>query len=155
MKFIDLISFLRDFYGISNSSLKFKKLKHQDIEILFPFIKRCSIDDVNIEDISHGNIIGVYDKHGMIVYYYNPHITEVIKTICDEEIQEEKEYKLEIDLNALSKDELLKLRSKLRKDGNNIDAFKVTKQIRKVKEKEPKDYYKKKEKLLIKEKMYD
>lgn len=155
MKFIDLISFLRDFYGISNPSLKFKKLKHQDIEVLFPFIKRCNISDVNIEDISKGNMIGVYDKNNMIVYYYNPHITEIIRTICDDEEDEEKEYKLEIDLSNLSKDELLKLRSKLRKDGNSIDAFKVTKQIRKVKEEEPKEYYKKKEKLLIKEKMYD
>ncbi len=155
MKFIDLISFLRDFYGISNPSLKFKKLKHQDIEVLFPFIKRCSISDVNLEDISHGNIVGVYDKHGMIVYYHNPHITEIIRTICDEEMDDEKEYKLEIDLNKLSKDELLKLRSKLRKDGNKSDALKVTKQIRKVKAEEPKAYYKKKEKLLMKERYYD
>ena len=154
MKFVDLISFLRDFYGISNSSLKFKKIKHQDIEVLFPFIKRCNISDVNIEDISKGNMIGVYDKNNMIVYYYNPHITEIIRTICDEE-DEEKEYKLEIDLSNLSKDELLKLRSKLRKEGNSIDAFKVTKQIKIIKQKEPKEYYKKKEKLLIKEKMYD
>lgn len=155
MNFIDLISFLRDFYGISNPSLKFKKLKHQDIEVLFPFIKRCSISDVNLEDISKGNIIGVYDKHGMIVYYHNPHITEIIRTICDEETDEEKEFRLEIDLNNLSKDELLKLRSKLRKEGHLDDASKVTKQIRKIKEEEPKAYYKKKEKLLIKEKYYD
>lgn len=155
MKFIDLISFLRDFYGISNPSLKFKKLKHQDIEVLFPFIKRCCVNDVNLEDISHGNIIGVYDKNGMIVYYHNPHIKEIVEDICDEEFDEEKEFKLEIDLNILSKDELLKLRSNLRKDGHLDDAFKVTKQIRKVKAKEPKEYYKKKEKLLIKERYYD
>lgn len=155
MNFVDLISFLRDFYGISNPSLKFKKIKHRDITELFPFIKRCRIDAVNVEDISKGNIIGVYDKNGMIVYYYNPHITEIIRNICEETQDEEKEYKLEIDLTNLSKDELLKLRSKLRKNGHSEDAFKVTKQIRKLKEEEPKAYYKKKEKLLIKENFYD
>ena len=155
MKCIDFISFLRDFYGISNPALKFKKLRHKDIQNLFPFIKKCNINDIDIEDIYKGNIVGVYDKNGMIVYYRNPHLTEVLKTIYDEEIDEEKEFKLEIDLTNLSKDELLKLRSKLRKKGYTEEAYKVTKQIRKIKEKEPRDYYKKKEKLLIKEKMYD
>ena len=155
MKFIDLISFLRDFYGISNSSLKFKKLKHSDIDILFPFIKKCPNNLINIDDIFKGDIIGVYDKNNSIVYYYNPHLSNIIKNICDEEQDEEKEFKLEINLSNLSKDELLKLRSKLRKKGHIEDAIKVTKQIRKIKEKEPRDYYKKKEKLLIKEKYYD
>ena len=155
MKFVDLISFLRDFYGISNPSLKFKKLKHQDVRILFPFIKVCNIHDVSMEDISQGNIIGVYDKNNMIVYYYNPHIIEIIKNISDEELSEEKEFKLEIDISNLSKDELLKLRSKLRKNGNREDALKVTKQIKKIKEEEPRFYYKKREKILIKEKSYD
>ena len=155
MNFIDLISFLRDFYGISNPSLKFKKLKHSDVKVLFPFINSCTINEVNMEDIAKGNIIGVYDKNNMIVYYYNPHISEVVNNILNEEDDDEEEYKVEVDILKLSKDELLKLRSKLRKKGLQEDAIKVTKQIRKIKEEEPKAYYKKKEKLLIKESFYD
>ena len=154
MNFVDLISFLRDFYGIANSSLKFNKLKHDDIKTLFPFIKRCPLDKVYLDDLSRGNTIGVYDKNNNIVYYYNPHLLEINNDFYEENNIEERK-KIEVDINNLSKDELLKIRSKLRKEGEIEEAYNVTKRIRKLKENEPKEYYKRKEKMLIKESYND
>ena len=155
MNFIDIISFLRDFYGIYSSSLKYGKLRHCDVKELFPFIKECPINKANIDDIIHGDIIGVYDKSNTIVYYYNPHLCNIDNFIDEDDVTEEKKYCLNKDISLLSKDELLKLRSKLRKNGNREDAYKVTKQIKKIKNKDLKNYYKKKEKMLIKESFYD
>ena len=156
MEFVDLISFLRDFYGISNSSLKFKKLRHHDIEYLFPFIKKCPINIVTMEEIAKGNIIAVYDKNNNIVYYYNPHLKDINNNIFDDVTDEDEEkLTLEIDISNLSKEELLKLRTKLRKNGLREEAIKITRQIRKIKEDEPREYYKRKEKIKIKENYYD
>ena len=100
MQFVDIISFLRDFYGISSPSLKFKKIKHQDLRILFPFIKRCSINNLNMEDLFKGNIIGVYDKSNMILYYYNPHIIEISDIFYDDNEEVEEDFCFNYDNNV-------------------------------------------------------
>ena len=74
METIDLISFLRNYYGITHEKLSFNKLTHNDILELFPFIEVCDKSDINIEDISCGKIIGVYDNYNRVVYYYNPYL---------------------------------------------------------------------------------
>ena len=51
MLFLDLISFLCNYYGIVNESLKFNRLTHADIKILFPFVKRSSYEKVENENL--------------------------------------------------------------------------------------------------------
>ena len=146
----DLISFLRDFYGISIDS----NITHEDIKILFPNIQRCKYELVTNEELYRGNIVGVYDKNKVIIYYYNPHI--IIDNIENEYHinMENKEYDIS-NISHLSKDELLRLRKKLRLLGEKDKALKLTNLIRKKKKLEPKEYKIKKEKLKIKESYYD
>ena len=51
MRSIDLVSFLCNYYGIVNESLKVNKLTHADIKILFPFVKRSSYEKVENENM--------------------------------------------------------------------------------------------------------
>lgn len=150
MDSIDLISFLRDFYGIANSSLHFNILTHEDIKILFPFIKIVCYKK-NIDEIKKNNIIAVYDKTKRIFYYVNPHLyidekSDDISTNVDL-----NNYINIEDINNLSKDELLHLRRRLRKNGEKDESIKVTKLIREKKKEEPIEFRIKKEKMLIKE----
>ena len=151
METIDIISFLRNYYYISNASLKFKTLSHHDVHVLFPFIKTCR--NVDIVDLKSGDIVGVYDKSNRIIYYYNPHL------LSDEEVSfyDEEDVNNVFDdsnIQFLSKDELLKIRKKLRLSGMKKEAYHVNKIIREKKKEEPHEYRKRKIKL-IKESYYD
>ena len=159
METIDLISFLRNYYGITHDRLSFNKLTHADITELFPFIKECQKDDVTLEGITRGDIIGVYDKYQKVIYYYNPHLEldeENYMVVIPNEEEDEKIVFTKEDLENLSKEELLSLRRKLRLNNQRKESYMVNAVIRKLKKQEPRDYRKKKEKLLIKERMnYD
>ena len=54
-------------------------------------------------------------------------------------------------LDRLSKDELLRLRRKLRLSQMHDESILITKKIRKKKKEEPKEYRERKEKVLVKE----
>ena len=152
---IDLISFLKNYYGIYHSKLSFDNLKHEDILELFPFINVCNNKDVKIEELAIGNIVGVYDKTNRVVFYHNPHCSlDTIDFQMIEDTNDENKMivvKLE-DLENLSKEELLKLRRKLRINNQRKDSYMINTLIRKLKKKEPRKYRREKEKLLIKEK---
>ena len=157
MQTIDLISFLKNYYGIVHESLSIKKLSHEDVMKLFPYVKECDMESVTIEDISRGNIIGVYDKYKRVIYYYNPHLeinSEMTKEKEDKENDDTIYFTIE-DLENLSKEELLALRRKLRLNNQRKESYMINGLIKKIKRKEPRDYRKKKEKLLIKERMKD
>ncbi len=148
MKSIDLVSFLTNYYCIYHPAFNNKKLSHDDIKILFPFIETINYFDNN--DLVKGDIIGVYDKNRKIAYYVNPRISEVI---ADYEVNNSNE-KISIpNLDNLSKYELLNLRRKLRLNNQRKESYLINKVIRKIKRKEPRDY--KKRKLLVKESFYD
>ncbi len=152
MKSFDIISFLRKFYGITSENLSFDTLVHNDISKLFPFIRTSPFEN---EELLKGNIIMVYDKTGKIMYYDNPHL--MIDYVFEkEELCHKNDYTInDIDLNVLSKDELLKIRRKLRLRGLFKDAKMLTKIIHKKKKEEPKEYREKREKIKIKESYYD
>jgi len=152
---IDLISFLSNYYGIAHTKLSFETLTHDDIPKLFPFIEKCSLADVVMEKIASGDIIGVYDRYQKVVYYYNPHLKIDDFNICVIERENESE-EIIIDINELeklSKEELLSLRRKLRLNNQRKDSYIINGLIKKIKKSEPKMYRKKKEKILIKERM--
>ena len=154
MKQFNLLDFLRKFYGITNPTLKLNTLTHDDVKKIFPFIRTCPLEDVSMEDVYHGDLVGVYDKNNIIIYYYNPRID----INYYEDIVYEKEIKEDINIDEiafLSKDELLKLRRKYRLLGLKSSVNKLTKLIHKKKQDEPKLYREKKEKLKIKENYYD
>jgi len=108
-----------------------------------------------MENFLKGNIISVYDKTGNIVYYESPHLIindiDIKESVNNEEIIDIKK----IELSILSKEELLKLRRKLRLLGLVKESKKLTKLIHKKKQEEPKEYREKREKLKIKESYYD
>ena len=153
MDSVDLISFLRNYYYISNQSLKFNTLSHEDIQILFPDIRTCK--HVEVELIKTGDIIGVYDRYNHIVYYNNPHIIcDILPEFYNDDYVNDEKVLIDSKIQNLSKDELLKIRRKLRLLGKRKEAYQVNKIIRKRKSEEPHEYRKKKIKL-IKESYYD
>ena len=159
MEAIDLISFLNNYYGIAHEKLSFNKLTHEDILELFPYITVGNQKEITIEEITRGNIIGVYDKTNRIVYYHNPHLElENVSVLMLKDAFDEDEkivFTME-DLENLSKEELLILRRKLRLNNQRKESYMVNALIKKLKKKEPKEYRERKEKLLIKERMnYD
>ena len=154
MKQFDLVNFLNKFYGITNVSLNTKLLAHQDIKKIFPFIRTCPIWNVFMDDVYRGELIEVYDKNNVIMYYYNPHLDVCYSDILTNNDDENIEINL-FNLDNLSKDELLKLRRKARIIGLQNESKYLTKLIRKKKKQEPKVYRKEKEKLKIKESYYD
>ena len=157
-RYIDLISFLRNYYGINNSSLKSNCLTHNDVKVLFPFIKRTSFDEVrrNYECSHRGVIIMVYDARGSVIPYLNPFIKNIeydydeVDNYCDDS----EIFELD-DIDILSKEELLKIRKSLRKAKAFSQEKNVIQMIRKLKENEPHDYRKRKELLLKESKDYD
>ncbi len=157
---IDIISFLRNYCQINDISLKQNTLKHDDLPILFPYINkylvRKSYDYAlkHLSLITKGDILIVYDCTHQLIVYENP-----INLMMKEEkelvyhdvpsminYEENRDVNLP-DISPLSKDELLTIRSRLRKDHNfQYDRY-LTSEIRKRKRKEPHKYREKKEQL--------
>lgn len=151
MKKIDLVTFLNNYYGIYHAKLNKKVLTHSDIKILFPNIKTCEY--YSVDDLVKGNVIMVYDRNNNIRYYYNPHLNinnyvEVKEKVDDNKIALDN-------INQLSKEELLKLRRKLRLNNQRKESYLINKLIRLLKRKEPRIYREKKKKLMLKESIYD
>lgn len=158
MQTIDLISFLQNYYGITHQKLSFRRLSHEDVIELFPFVRTCNKRDVTIEKITCGDIIGVYDNHKKIVYYHNPHIKiDIVEDSIIEEVEMDSKIRFSIDeIENLSKEELLHLRRKLRLNNQRKESYMINSLIKQIKRKEPRIYRDKKEKVLIKERMnYD
>ena len=153
MQTIDLISFLQNYYGIFHEKLTFDKLTHEVVGKLFPFVKACKKGYLNLEDLKCGNVIGVYDKYKRVMFYYNPHLYLDKMNVSEgkeESVKEEKFISLE-NLDNLSKDELLKIRRDLRLSNHRKESFLINKFIKRLKEKEPRYYRERREKILIKE----
>ena len=150
MRSIDLVSFLCNYYGIVSKNLKINKLTHNDMKVLFPDIKRSSFDNLehNSSLIYKGEIILVHDCNGYILPYINPHIKvdECFEDISNYEEQEIIDIS-ELDLDKLSKEELLKLRKKLKKNHQYHDEHNVTNKIRNKKNPKVKQY--KRNKIMI------
>lgn len=155
MKKIDIVSFLNNYYGIYHSSLRKNKLTHEDISELFPFIKTCKDKDFIKDNLDNGNIIMVCDKTKAIKYYINPHLKEREMYDSLEEKEETKDIISLDNLDKLSIDELLSLRKRLRKNDERKRSYLINKFIHRRKELKPIIYKKKKEKILLKESMYD
>ncbi len=154
MKSIDLISFLESYYGIVNNDLKVNKLTHKDIKILLPNIKRMSFFELEKDKslIYNGEVIMVHDCNCNILPYINPHLK--VNILFDEyDCYSEKEniYFDEMMLDNLSKDELLKLRKKLKKNGQYFEQKVVTNAIRNKKDPKIKQYKRDKMKLRMEE----
>ena len=151
MKKIDLITFLNYYCGESNSSLSRKRLSHEDIRILFPNIRVC--DNYTYDDLARGDVIGVYDNTKRVRHYYNPR--KYVETVIEEE-KDVTEKKISLDnINNLSKEELLKLRRKLRLNNQRKESYIINKFIRFIKSQEPHEYREKRKELLLKESYYD
>ena len=144
---IDIISFLRNYVGINVGGSKCNRLTHDDIKELdlvrIPYTEAYD----NPKLVCSGEYLIVYDANKEIIVYKNP-------LVIDDVLQEEKyDYEEVIetielpDLRGLSKDELLALRRKVRKIGEYRKAGEITKQIRKVKRREPKRYREEKAEL--------
>ena len=136
MKSIDLLSFLENYYGIVNQSLKLNILTHRDIKILFPNIKRSSFEMMNnnFEEVYNGELVLVHDAKGSILPYVNPHINISFEnTLYDRYENNIKIDITNIDLSHLSKNELLQIRRKLKRNHKIIEESNVVKEIRKNK----------------------
>ena len=130
MKKIDLIFFLQNYYGIYHESLKFNTLTHDDVSKLFPDVRCCGRIRPRLEYIKSGKVIGVYDKNNHVLFYPNPYLEknnlkipifeasvekEVKETTFEESVEKEEVKEIILDeIDYLSKDELLKIRRKLR-----------------------------------------
>ena len=152
---IDIVSFLRNYAGISGNSIKQNRITHDDLLILFPELNlvRVPYDVVykNPELVYTGECLIVYDANNELIVYKNPARME--------EILPEEEYNYDLErndidlpnLHDLSKEELLKLRRKARLNGDHRTANLLTNYIRMAKRREPKKYKRDKEDLRIKD----
>ena len=147
---IDIISFLRNYLGITGSSLKQNKLTHDDLKVLFPNVHLVRLPYElaykNPELVYSGEYLIVYDSHYQMIVYKNPLILEDILPQEDSNYEEKRSIPLP-DLSSLSKDELLKLRRQVRILGEEKKAHIITNFIRKIKRTEPKRYREEKERL--------
>ena len=151
MECIDLLTFLRNYYGIVNQNLKINRLSHMDMRILFPNVKRGSFEylDNNQELVYNGDIILVYDCYGFVLPYINPRLDIIsYEDAYDEYADHEKIDISDVDLEMLSKNELLTLRRKLKNNHQFSDEKMVVKAIRKKKDRGTIRY--KQEKRLLK-----
>ena len=160
MESIDLISFLHNYYGINSEYLYLNVLTHQDVKILFPNIIRKDFQylNENRELLYSGKLILVHDSKGNIAPYVKPDKKELCENGPYGEIIEEagdityqiKREKIIVDeemLKQLSKDELLKLRSNLKRTRQHGEERKVVKAIRKKKDYKVMNYKRKKNEL--------
>ena len=156
--YVDLISFLRNYYGINNSSLKSNCLTHNDVKVLFPFVKRTSFEHLRLNyDYGHkGIIIMVYDARGSVIPYLNPFIENIEYDNDEVDNYIDNQVAIELDdIDTLSKEELLKIRKSLRKARAFNQEKTVVRMIKKLKEQEPHEYRKRKELLLKEKRKYD
>jgi len=156
---IDIISFLRNYLGISSNDLKQNKLTHHDLVTLFPSIKLIRIPYSeaykNPEMVYSGNYLIVYDANYELIVYRNPIIYSSVDTeVFENNYEENREISIP-DLSGLSKEELLTIRRNLRKNKEFQRANAITKLIRNVKRKEPTGYKREKEKIRIMERTND
>ena len=150
---IDLVTFLKVYLGVDDPSLKQNVLRHDDLLILFPhltdFLRRVPYYYAmkNPELIKDGRLLVVYDAKKQMIVYRNPGVKFNVETKdSDSRFQEREDVTLP-NVKGLSKDELLKLRSKLRRlHILRKDAF-LTAEVRKRKRREPKRYRREKEEL--------
>ena len=153
---ISLIKFLNVYYGINKVN---SNIKHSDVKILFPYIKRTShkITNKNLEKYYDGEIIYVHDITGNCIPYINP------KLIFEEEKEEftnlfyEEDFKLGNDIDNLNLFELIELKKKCIIYGKRKDLYRVSRQIREKVDYSSKDYKKRKEKVktIERRKYYD
>lgn len=75
---ITLKKFLILYCGIKSESLGERKISHEEIKILFPYIKRTSFDVIskNKKCLYSGEIIVVTDSYGKMIPYVKPIIKE-------------------------------------------------------------------------------
>ena len=148
---IDIISFLRNYVGITGSSLKQNKLTHDDLKVLFPELKLVrlpyEVAYKNPELVYSGEYLIVYDSRYQMIVYKNPLLMEELLPQEESNYDEEKVTITLPDLTGLSKDELLSLRRKVRGTKEYNKATEITKQIRRLKRREPKRYREEKEYL--------
>jgi hypothetical protein len=121
-------------------------LTHDDIKELDLVRIPYSVVYENPQLVCNGEYLIVYDAKKELIIYKNP-------LVIDDVLQEDYSYEEVVetidlpDLRGLSKDELLALRRKVRKIGEYRKAGEITKQIRRVKKREPKKYREEKEEL--------
>ncbi len=149
---IDIISFLRNYVGISGSDLKQNKLTHNDLRTLFPNIDLVripySVAYKNPTGVYNGEYLIVYDANHELIIYQNPLLMKNDLPLEDYNYEEVKEtITLPSNLRDLSKDELLRLRRKVRGTKEYQKAKTITNEIRKKKRYEPIGYKREKEEL--------
>ncbi len=142
---VDIISFLRNYIGISGENLKQNRLTHDDIKVLFPNLDLVRIPYIiaykNPEMVYNGEYLIVYDANQELIVYKNPSMTYEALPVEESNYEQKKEFiTLPSSLQDLSKEELLKLRSKVRKIGEAKKAKELTNEIRKKKKIEPLAY---------------
>ena len=155
---IDIISFLRNYLGISDSSLKQDKLTHRDLRVLFPYLnlERIPYNDVykDLENVYNGNYLIVYDSKHEIIVYKNPLLMDYTLLPSSEFNYDGERKTIELpNLRGLSKEELLKLRREVKRTQEYQKERQLLRMIRDKKRKEPRDY--KREKTKLKMKDYD
>jgi len=151
---IDLISFLNNYYGINNESLKMNKLTHTDVKILFPMIKRSSFSELqnNMSLVYKGELLLVYDSYGKILPYINPHLEVLDNNEYFNNYEDVTFINInDIDLDKLTKDELLQLRRRLKYNHQKEEEKEVVDIIRKKKDHQTICYKKKKMLLRMEE----
>lgn len=151
---ISLIKFLNTYYGINKVS---SKIKHSDVKVLFPYIKRTSYKNIdkNMEKYYDGEIIYVYDVTGNCIPYINPKLMFEEQEEREEEqiinLFYEEEFELGENIENLDLFELIELKKKCLLYGKTIEFHRVCKQIRGKIDYASKRYKNKKEKVKIKE----
>ena len=156
---IDIVSFLRNFAGISGSSIKQNRITHDDLEVLFPDLELVRIPYgvvyKNPELVYTGEYLIVYDANNELIVYKNPLRMEEVLPTEDYNYDNDVRELLLPELSNLSKEELLTLRRKARLNNEHRKANLLTNYIRLAKNKEPKRYKREKEDMRIKEKEED
>ncbi len=152
---IDIVSFLRNYAGISGDSIKQNVITHEDILELFPELNLVripySVAYKNPEFVCTGNYLIVYDANNEIVVYSNP-LRMNNKVIEEYNNYEDKKERLVLpNLSKLSKDELLSLRRKAEKYNDFRTYGLLTNYIKMAKDREPRRYKREKEELRIRE----
>ena len=110
---IDLKLFLITCCGIYNKDLFSSKIRHKDVKILLPNLRRVSFDNLisNISSLYNGDVVAVRDSYGEILPYINPRI-----------IYDDFEYIDILSFNNNPKSELVKKRDTI-KDNLSVEEL--------------------------------